>query len=114
MNNPYINALNLPAAGVDEPFMKNEIVIGIIGNTQGVRSMANPQSIASRMSPQREPELWLLSAGATVASFASSGMLKLRYSGDAQNWSLQLLHAISPLRLSASAVIRDRKSTRLN
>ena len=55
MNTPYIMALNLPAAGVDDPFMKKEIVIGTIGNTQGVRRAANPHRMASIMSPQLKP-----------------------------------------------------------
>ena len=54
MNSPYIMALKRPAAGEPLPFMKKEIVIGTIGNTHGVNSMANPHSIASRISPQSE------------------------------------------------------------
>ena len=54
MKNPYIIALNRPCAGVDEPFIKKETVIGTIGNTHGVSSIANPQRIASRISAQIE------------------------------------------------------------
>ena len=71
MKSPYMNALNLPAAGDEEPFMKKDMVIGTIGNTQGVRSIANPQRIASSMSPQMEPPSFSSSAAAIVVS--SSG-----------------------------------------
>ena len=53
MNRPYIKALNRPAAGEDEPFIKKEIVIGTIGKTQGVSNIAKPQRIASMIRAQR-------------------------------------------------------------
>ena len=55
MKSPYIEALNLPAAGDDAPFIKNDTVIGTIGNTQGVRRAANPQRIASIIRAQLNP-----------------------------------------------------------
>ena len=48
-----------PAAGLPEPFIKNDTVIGTIGNTQGVRSIAKPQRMASRISDQMLPDLLL-------------------------------------------------------
>ena len=56
MKSPYMKALNLPAAGVEEPFMKKDIVMGTIGNTHGVKSIAKPHRMASMMRPQRELE----------------------------------------------------------
>ena len=70
MKSPYMNALKRPLAGVSLPFMKKETVIGTIGNTQGVRSIAKPQSIASSIrdhSEARDP----CSAGAGEASTTS-------------------------------------------
>ena len=55
MKNPYMAARKRPSAGLPEPFMKNETVIGTIGKTQGVSSAANPQRIASMMSDQSVP-----------------------------------------------------------
>ena len=70
MKIPYIPALKRPAATLEEPFMKNDTVIGTIGKTQGVRSIANPHAIAWRMSPHTMP----LSTGAfsAVSSSATS------------------------------------------
>ena len=62
MNRPYMKALNRPWCAFSDPFRKKETVIGIIGNTQGVRSMAKPQRMASMMRAHRPPR-----------SFASSG-----------------------------------------
>ena len=64
MNSPYIAALNLPAATLSEPFMKNDTVIGTIGNTHGVRSIAKPQRMASMISIQSDPPLSVSSAAA--------------------------------------------------
>ena len=50
--------------------MKNETVIGTIGNTHGVKSMANPQRIASMISAQREPSL--LASSAEIVPSADS------------------------------------------
>jgi hypothetical protein len=47
MNSPYISALKRPCAGVEDPFRKNDTVIGTIGKTHGVRSITNPQMMAS-------------------------------------------------------------------
>ena len=55
MNNPYIKALKRPAAGLAEPLMKKETVMGTIGKTHGVSSMASPQRMASRTRDQSEP-----------------------------------------------------------
>ena len=46
MKKPYIVARKRPCAGDCEPLMKNDTVIGTIGNTQGVKSAAKPQRIA--------------------------------------------------------------------
>ena len=79
-----MNALNLPAAGVDEPFMKNDIVIGIIGNTQGVSSIAKPHSIASKIRPQMKPSDFCSCRGELPAD-VSMLMANCWYSGEAQN-----------------------------
>ena len=55
MKSPYIRALKRPAAAVLSPLRKNDTVIGTIGNTHGVRSIARPQSIASSISAHRLP-----------------------------------------------------------
>ena len=52
MKSPYIKALNRPFLGSSPPFRKKEMVIGTIGKTQGVSSMANPHRMASRINPQ--------------------------------------------------------------
>ena len=72
LKRPYIEALNLPAAGVDEPFMKKDMVIGTIGNTQGVRSIAKPQRIASSIRPQIDVP-FSLSPGISLHSFHLHG-----------------------------------------
>ena len=53
MKSPYMKALNRPSWTLSDPFRKKETVIGIIGNTQGVSSMAKPQRMASMMRAQR-------------------------------------------------------------
>ena len=53
MNDPYINALNRPAAADSLPLRKNDTVIGIIGKTQGVSKASRPQPIATRINPSR-------------------------------------------------------------
>ena len=55
MKSPYMNALNLPAAGLDDPLRKKDTVIGTIGKTQGVSRAANPHRMASIISPQLNP-----------------------------------------------------------
>ena len=56
--NAFINALNLFAC----LFMKNETVIGIIGNTQGVSRPAKPAANDIRKKTKRD-DPFLLSAG---------------------------------------------------
>ena len=51
MKTPYISALKRPSCGFSELFRKKETVMGIIGNTHGVRSIRSPQRMASRISP---------------------------------------------------------------
>ena len=85
MKSPYIDALNLPAAGDEAPFMKKDTVIGTIGNTHGVSRAANPHRIASMTSPQLNfPAAGPFSMvpwsdGAGMAD--SSPMLNFQYSG---------------------------------
>ena len=55
MKSPYMKALKRPSAGLWDCFMKKEMVIGTMGNTQGVRSMANPHRIASMISAHKLP-----------------------------------------------------------
>ena len=56
MNKPYNEALIRPRAAEPLFFIKNDTVIGTIGNTQGVNNAAKPQRIASKISDQSEPE----------------------------------------------------------
>ena len=63
-------ALKRPCATFSEPFMKNDTVIGTIGNTHGVRSMANPQRMASRMRAQMFLPEWDFSTSLVVDSVA--------------------------------------------
>ncbi len=106
--------------------MKNDTVIGIIGNTQGVSSMAKPQRIASMMSPH-SPSLFCppssstsgseiavlcaATSSAEIVSTAKRGVFlepetsicteNSQYSGAAQNLSLQPLHLNSPFITAA-------------
>lgn len=69
MKSPYMAALKRPAALLPWPLTKNDMVIGTIGKTHGVRSIANPQSMASRMRAQREPLPLCLAGACACASF---------------------------------------------
>ena len=106
MNSPYMKALKRPAAGVEEPFMKNDMVIGTIGNTQGVRSIANPHNTASSIRAHNEPPARCSSSvtfceisGVSFLSFIS----KFQSSGAPQELSVQLEDVIIPFRLEASS-----------
>ena len=55
MNAPYISALKRPRRLFSSPLMKNDTVIGTIGNTHGVSSAAKPHSTASIISAHIEP-----------------------------------------------------------
>ena len=57
MKRPYMLALKRPLAAEPELFIKKDTVIGTIGKTQGVRSIAKPQSMASSIRAQMEPSL---------------------------------------------------------
>ena len=80
-----------PSALDSDPFMKKLTVIGTIGKTQGVSSMAKPQSIASRIRAQREP--FFAGASAAGATTAAEGRAseKLQSSGVRQASPLQEL-----------------------
>ena len=92
--------------------MKKEMVIGTIGKTQGVRSIAKPQRIASIISAHRLPVsdepvpepaegLMVAMSSPAVTAFAFSiGILNSKCSGAAQNWSLQPLQVSSPLTVA--------------
>ena len=87
--------------------MKKETVIGTIGKTHGVRSIAKPQRIASRISAQIEPPSDLFGDEAITVSedlAASPGrlMLKSWYSG-LQLPSLQAFVYMLPLNEPVSA-----------
>ena len=56
MNKPYNDALIRPRVAEPLFFIKNDTVIGTIGNTQGVSNAAKPHKIASMMSDHNEPE----------------------------------------------------------
>ena len=120
MKSPYIAALNRPAAGDDAPFMKNDTVIGTIGNTQGVSRAANPQRMASMTRAQLKPffspsalspagtisalsparaisvflSAWTASALSPGAPFTLT--LNFQYSGEAHCVSVQDIHVTSP------------------
>ena len=72
MKRPYIAALKRPCATFSEPFIKKETVIGTIGKTHGVRSIANPQRMASRISPQIDPFLSDFGAAASASPTSTS------------------------------------------
>ena len=72
MNRPYIMALKRPAVAEPLPFRKKEMVIGTMGNTQGVSSIAKPQSMASSIRPQSEEPEDAGSASETVVSRAAA------------------------------------------
>ena len=55
INKPYIKARKRPLATLPEPFKKNDTVIGIIGNTQGVSNAIKAQPMALNTNPQSEP-----------------------------------------------------------
>ncbi len=56
MKNPYMPARMRPSAGLPEPFIKNETVIGTIGKTQGGSGgRRSPHRMASMISPHSEP-----------------------------------------------------------
>ena len=55
MKNPYMPARKRPIAGLPELFMKNDTVIGTMGNTQGVSKAAKPHRIASMINAHSEP-----------------------------------------------------------
>ena len=67
-----MKALNRPAAGEEDPFMKKEIVIGTMGKTQGVRSIAKPHKMASMISPQSPEALSDPSEGSEIAELCES------------------------------------------
>ena len=73
MKSPYMKALKRPSAGLCDCFMKKETVIGTIGKTHGVSSMAKPQRIASIISAHRlSPPLAVADAGCSNASLRSA------------------------------------------
>ena len=128
MKNPYIPARMRPSAGLPEPFMKNETVIGTIGKTQGVKRAAKPHRMASMISPHSEPppaasfcagaisaagvvflaaalSLDGVSAGCT-AGVAPAGRVIVSSvsSGGRQLVSLQIIHASSAVTVACGAV----------
>ena len=76
MNSPYIAARKRPWALLCDPLMKKETVMGTIGNTQGVSSIARPHRMASRISAHRgDPPVPAPGAGETLtAKSQSSGI----------------------------------------
>ena len=123
-----MKALKRPSAAVEDCFMKNDTVIGTIGNTHGVISMANPHRMASMIKAHRDPSLSLLSPDAIPASSdeeassdlvsmvtssedalaagtaAASGTENSHDSGAAQNLSLHPLHETSPVIVASLPV----------
>ena len=118
MKNPYMPARMRPSAGLPEPFIKNETVIGTIGKTQGVRRAAKPHRMASMISPHSEPPpAASFCAGAISAAGTVSGAAALSLAGPAgrvivssvssggrQLVSLQIIHASSALTVACGAV----------
>ena len=112
MNNPYIKALKRPAAGEADPLRKKDTVIGTIGKTHGVSSMASPQRMASRTRAQREPPAVPLSSETGWASCREAvwvgirGISKPQFSGAAHRVSLQLFQVMDPFRTAPSPAVR--------
>ena len=120
-----MKALKRPAAGVEEPFMKKDMVIGTIGNTHGVRSIANPHNTASSIRAHNEPparcsssvtfcEISGVSAVTAASAFSGTAataasasfwsfISKFQSSGAPQELSVQLEDVIMPFRLEASS-----------
>jgi len=75
MKRPYIIALKRPAAGEPLPLRKNDMVIGTIGNTQGVSSIAKPHSMASsiRAQSEEEPAVSAEASASAADTVAASG-----------------------------------------
>ena len=59
-----------PRAGPPSPFMKNETVIGTIGNTQGVSRAAKPQRMASIISAHSVPPPAAFFCAGTISAAA--------------------------------------------
>ena len=112
MKRPYIKALKRPAAGEADPLRKKDTVIGTIGKTQGVSSMASPQRMASRTRAQREPPAVPLSSETGWASCREAvwvgirGISKPQFSGAAHRVSLQLFQVMDPFRTAPSPAVR--------
>ncbi len=120
MKRPYIKALKRPAATDELPFMKNDTVIGTIGNTHGVSSAAKPQITASMIRAQlngfsagaamssagstlcASPS----TAGATAAEASPTATSNSQYSGEWHAPSTQAIHITSPLTVACAAVSR--------
>ena len=120
MKNPYMPARMRPSAGLPEPFIKNETVIGTIGKTQGVRRAAKPHRMASMISPHSEPPpAASFCAGAISAAGTVSGAAALSLAGVSagctagvapagrvivSSVSSQIIHASSALTVACGAV----------
>ena len=103
MNSPYMAALKRPPVSC---LMKNETVIGTMGNTQGVRSIRKPHRMASRISPHRLPPF---SFPAVPGTF--TGTEKVHSSGIWQKSPLQALQVTLPSTVAEPLICRSCRST---
>ena len=79
MKNPYMPARKRPIAGLPELFMKNDTVIGTMGNTQGVSKAAKPHRIASMINAHSEPPpaaSFCAGSAGIVRGFRNGGLVR--------------------------------------
>ena len=72
MNTPYMKALKRPWCTLSDALRKKDTVMGTMGKTQGVRSMARPQRMASRRRAHSPPALSCFSGSPIALEWASA------------------------------------------
>ena len=109
IKSPYNDALSRPRATEPLFFIKNDTVIGTIGNTQGVNNAAKPQRIAVMIELQSSgaaPDSFL---AVSAAATGSPGITTSNVAGFAVHWLVslvQIVALIKPVRvLPAEALI---------
>ena len=117
MNRPYMKALKRPWCTFSEPFRKKETVIGIIGNTQGVRSIAKPQRMASMMRAHRPPRSFASSGSPMAVWWAAAGptvTLKAYSSGKPHMSSVQACQVMEPSTVLPDSTVTSWEKTALS
>ena len=119
MNRPYMKALNRPWCAFSDPFRKNETVIGIIGNTQGVRSIAKPQRMASMMRAHRPPRSFAssglpMAVWCSAASAGPTATLKAYSSGNPHMSSVQACQVMAPSTVLPESTVTSCEKTALS